>query len=65
MVSINLSASSQSFQSSAYFFWNRGSVSPPQVSLRLEIPLGKVSPEASTNSLVLVSDGVKTDETCR
>jgi hypothetical protein len=33
--------------------------------LRLEIPLGKVSPEASTNSLVLVSDGVKTDETCR
>ena len=45
MISVNLSASSQSFQGSAYFFWNRGSVSPPQVLPRLEIPLGKVSPD--------------------
>jgi len=45
MVSVNLSASCQRFQSSAYFFWNRGSVRPPQVLLRLEIPLGKVSPD--------------------
>ena len=45
MVCVNLSASSQSFQGSAYFLSNLGSISPPQVSPRLEIPLGKVFPD--------------------
>jgi hypothetical protein len=35
----------QSFPGLVDFLQNRGSIGPPLVSLRLEIPLGKVSPD--------------------